>query len=276
MCSNSNTLNYNLHCNLKRVPGMWHVEDVGDVILTVFVCNAIYVKDVEDRSNTPKCCNAMSVEDVEDGKRTYRHIFIITFLIWYRLNVMLSMSKMSKIDQIYLRAVMLCMSKMSKIDQMHLRAVMLCMSKMSKIDQIHLRAVLLCMSKMRKEHTHTFWLITSLILNGFSIRKKFWKAETYGFPTIPSNPMYVEACRRCWRLSLTSSTCFNIHSVLRHCFDLLYSIQCIQCYVSQHLQHQTMCIDTYWHAPFNVHTTDKVSMGDNGCEWVASSLSNSK
>ena len=32
---------------------------------------------------------------------------------------------------------------------------------------------------------------------------------------------------------------------LRHCFDLLYSIQCIQCYVSQHLQHQTMCIDTY-------------------------------
>ena len=29
------------------------------------------------------------------------------------------------------------------------------MSKMSKIDQIHLRAVMLCMSKMGKEHTHT-------------------------------------------------------------------------------------------------------------------------
>ena len=29
-----------------------------------------------------------------------------------------------------------------------------------------------------KKHTHTFWLITSLILNRFSIRKKFWKAET--------------------------------------------------------------------------------------------------
>ena len=70
---------------------------------------------------------------------------------------MLSMSKMSKIDQIHLRAVMLCMTKMSK---------------MSKIDQIHLRAVMLCMlkmSKMGKEHTHTFWLINSLILNGFSI-----------------------------------------------------------------------------------------------------------
>ena len=49
---------------------------------------------------------------------------------------------------------------------------------MSKIDQIHLRAVMLCMLKMGKEHTHTFWLITSLTLNGFSIRKKFWKAET--------------------------------------------------------------------------------------------------
>ena len=48
------------------------------------------------------------------------------------------------------------------------------------------------MSKMGKEHTHTFWLITSLILNGFSIQKKFWKAETESFPTIPSNPMYVE------------------------------------------------------------------------------------
>ena len=46
------------------------------------------------------------------------------------------------------------------------------------------------MSKMGKEHTHTFWLITSLILNGFSIRKKFWKAETESFPTILC--MYVE------------------------------------------------------------------------------------
>ena len=120
-----------------------YVEDVEDGSNAPKGCNAMYVKDVKDvkdRSNTPKGCNAMYVEDVEDGKRTYRHTFIIPFL-----NVILCMSKMSKIDQIYLRAVMLCMSKVSK---------------------------------MGKEHTHTFWLITSLILNGFSIRKKFWKAET--------------------------------------------------------------------------------------------------
>ena len=49
--------------------------------------------------------------------------------------------------------------------------VMLTMLKMSKIDQIHLRAVMLCMSmsKMGKEHTHTFLLITFLIFNQFSI-----------------------------------------------------------------------------------------------------------
>ena len=49
------------------------------------------------------------------------------------------------------------------------------MLKMSKIDKGHIRGVMLCMSKilkMGKEHTHTFWLITSLILNEFSIRKK--------------------------------------------------------------------------------------------------------
>ena len=70
-------------------------------------------------------------------------------------------------------------------------------------DQIHLsRAVMLMkMSKMGKEHTHTFWLITSLILNRFSIRKKFWKAETLGFSTIPSNPMYIEDLLRSQRSS---------------------------------------------------------------------------
>ena len=52
---------------------MWHVEDVGNVILIFFECNSIYVKDVEDRSKTPKACNAMYVED---WKRTYTHIFV--------------------------------------------------------------------------------------------------------------------------------------------------------------------------------------------------------
>ena len=36
------------------------------------------------------------------------------------------------------------------------------------------------------KHIYTSLLITFLIFNGFSIRKKFWKAETEGFSTIPS------------------------------------------------------------------------------------------
>ena len=83
------------------------------------LCMSKHVEDVEDRSNTPKGCNAMYVEDVKDGKRTYRHTFIIPFLIWYHLNVILCMSNMSKIDQIHLRAVMLCMLKMSKVGKEH-------------------------------------------------------------------------------------------------------------------------------------------------------------
>ena len=77
---------------------------------------------------------------VKDGKRTYGHIFHHTFL-----NMVLF-----ECNAIYVKDV--------EIDQIHLRAVMLCMSKMSK---------------MGKEHTHTFWLITSLIFNGFSIQRKF-------------------------------------------------------------------------------------------------------
>ena len=56
------------------------------------------------------------------------------------------------------------------------------MSKMSKIDKVHIRGVRLCMlkmSKMGKEHTHTFWLITSLILG--------WKALSLSFPKLFSD-----------------------------------------------------------------------------------------
>ena len=104
------------------------------------LCMLKHVEDVEDRSNTPKGCNAM-----------------------------LCMPKMSKMHSIE------CIEYCTK-DQ--------AMSKMSKIDQIHLRAVMLCMSetsKMGKEHTHTFWLITSLILNGFQSEKSFGKLRLRAF-----------------------------------------------------------------------------------------------
>ena len=49
---------------------------------------------------------------------------------------------------------------------------------------------------MLKQRTYTFLLITFLIFKRFSIQKKFKKAKTQTFPTIPSNAMYVEACQR--------------------------------------------------------------------------------
>ena len=73
------------------------------------------------------------------------------------------------------------MSKMSEMSFSFSLNVLLSMSKTLKIDQIHLRAVTLCMSKMSKmgkEHTHTFLLITFSIFNQFSIHKMFWKAES--------------------------------------------------------------------------------------------------
>ena len=68
---------------------MWHVKDVGDVILIFFECNAIYVKDVKynqilcklkhvgnvgDRSSTPKGCNAIYVGDVRDCNKSSIYI----------------------------------------------------------------------------------------------------------------------------------------------------------------------------------------------------------
>ena len=79
------------------------------------------------------------------------HFLMLKYIALNALNTVQKIKAMSK------------MSKMSKIDKVHIRGVRLCMSKMSK---------------MGKEHAHTFWLITSLIINGFSIPKKFWKAET--------------------------------------------------------------------------------------------------
>ena len=46
-----------------------------------------------------------------------------------------------------------------------------------------------------KQGTNTLLLITFLIFNQFLIWKKFWKAETLTFQTIPSNAMYVEGVK---------------------------------------------------------------------------------
>ena len=79
------------------------------------------------------------------------------------------------------------------------------------------------------KHTHTFLPITFLIFNGFSICKKFWKAETQGFSTIPSIlyiltlliqflHLIVLCIRCCVRATNTSVDKHSIKCIA--CFDL--------------------------------------------------------
>ena len=49
---------------------------------------------------------------------------------------------------------------------------------------------------MGKEHTHTFWLITSLILNGFSSEKSFGKLRLRAF-----QPYQSYVCRSMSKMS---------------------------------------------------------------------------
>ena len=74
---------------------------------------------------------------------------------------------------------------------------------------------MLSMSTLLIQYTYTFLPITFLIFNGFSIRKKFWKAKTQGFSTIPSI-LYMS----------TLSTQDK-------------DLSCIQCYLCQHSRYKT-------------------------------------
>ena len=65
---------------------------------------------------------------------------------------------------------------------------------------------MLCMLTYLIQMTYTFVLITFLIFNRFSIRKKFSKAETQGFSTIPSNTIYMSTLLT---LGISISNAFN-------------------------------------------------------------------
>ena len=130
----------------------------------------------------------MYVEDVKDGKRTYTHIFGHNFL---NIQPIFNLEKVLEswdLEHTIKYCVHLSMSKMSKIDQVHLRLVMLCMSKMLKMVfaafmQHCIQSYSFCYSCLRcqrcqilgiidqrlKIHTNMFLLITSLIFNRFSI-----------------------------------------------------------------------------------------------------------
>ena len=67
-----------------------------------------------------------------------------------------------------------------------------CLSTLSIRRSKHVMHSMLYVEAVNTKHIHTFLPITFLIFNQFSIRKKFWKAETEDFSTIPSNTIYVD------------------------------------------------------------------------------------
>ena len=91
------------------------------------------------------------------------------------------------------------------------------------------------------KHIHTFLPITFLIFNGFSIRKKFWKAEIPGFSTILSI-LTCQHCRHKTRISNafnaiyvdTVDTVFTPHSALYKVLCKSHKQQCRQCQETYH------------------------------------------
>ena len=129
---------------------MWYVEDVGDVILIFFECNAIYVKD---RSNMPKGCNAMYVKDIEDGKRTYTHIFTHNFLNIQPIFILQKVLRSWDSELFYHGHQILCILKY--VENVKYRS------------NTHKGYNAMYVKDVGKEHTHTFLLNT--IFNIFDI-----------------------------------------------------------------------------------------------------------
>ena len=80
------------------------------------------------------------------------------------------------------------------------------------------------MSKMGKEHTDTFWLITSLILNGFSIRKKVGKLRLRAFQPYHQILCILKHVRDVGDRSSTPKGCNAIYvGDVRDCNNLQYT-----------------------------------------------------
>ena len=99
------------------------------------------------------------------------------------------------------------------------------------------------------KHIHTFLPITFLIFNGFSIHKKFWKAETQGFSTIPSI-LYMSYCQyKTWISNAfnaiyvdTVDTIFTPHSTLYKVLCKSHKHQCQQCQQTRYPTQYTIAL----------------------------------
>ena len=106
------------------------------------------------------------------------------------------------------------------------------------------------------KHIHTFLPITFLIFNGFSIRKKFWKAETQGFSTIPSNTIYVNTVDTRQGSLMHSILSMLTQSIQFSCLIVLCIRCCVRAMNTSGNKHSFKCI-----ACFDLHI-DSVNTQD--------------
>ena len=88
-------------------------------------------------------------------------------------------------------SVVCTLKGMSRLSIQRIKAMLLCivyaMLFVNTVDmkiKAHNALNAIYVDTVDTKHIHTFLSITFLIFNRFSIRKKFWKAETEGFSTI--------------------------------------------------------------------------------------------
>ena len=140
-------------CSIQRIKAML-------LCIEYCVLSILFVNTVDTKIKACNALSAMFVETVDTTVKTHPHIPAQTFLIFNRFSIRKKFWKAE--TQGYICRYSRYKTRIS-----------------NAFNAIYVDTV-------DTKHIHTFLPITFLIFNGFSIRKKFWKAETQGFSTIPS------------------------------------------------------------------------------------------
>ena len=153
-------------CTLKGV-SRWSIQRIKAMLLCIEYV-IFFVDTVDTKIKACNALNAMFFETVDTTVKTHPHIPAHNFLnIQQIFNPQKSFGKLRLRDFQPYHQYYICRHCRYK-------------TRISNaFNAIYVDTV-------DTKHIHTFLPITFLIFNGFSIRKKFWKAKTQGFSTIPS------------------------------------------------------------------------------------------
>ena len=145
----------------------WSIQRIKAILLCIEY-GILFVDTVDTKIKACNALNAMFVKTVDTTVKTHPHIPAYNFLnIQWTFNLQKSFGKLRlRAFQPYHQHYICQHCRYKKRISNTFNAIY--------VDTVDTK------------HMHTFLPITFLIFNGLSIRKKFWKAETQGFSTIPS------------------------------------------------------------------------------------------